>query len=228
MVQNRSESLETWHKVLGHCNTSDIVQVEEAVQGMKIYKSDFFDCETCILAKQSNPQSHLPDPRATRPFELIHTDLAGPIEPVAKDGFKYAMIFTGDYSGCLLTYFFKSKSDASKATEKFLADVAPYGKEKKISFLQDLIPSREIKRIRSDNGGQYISKEFKNILIKHSIKHELSAPNIAKLDIFGTICYAYLHGHRKLDSHSKRGYFNVCDNESPAYLVYYPESRTVA
>ena len=119
---------------------------------MKINNRDTFDCETCILAKQSNTRNHLPDPRATKPFELIHTDLAGPTEPVAKDGFKYAMILTGNYSGCLFTYFLKSKSDAPKATEKFLADVAPYGKVKTLSFLQDLFPSREIKRIRNYNG----------------------------------------------------------------------------
>ena len=176
VIQNRSESLETWHKILGHCNTSDIAQLEDVVHGMRINNRDTFDCETCILAKQSNTRNHQPDPRATKPFELIHTDLAGPIEPVAKEGYKYTMIFTDDYSGCLFTYFLKSKSDAPKATEKFLADVAPYGKVKTLSFLQDLFPSGEIKRMRSDNGGEYISTELKEILLKHSIKHELSAP----------------------------------------------------
>ena len=294
VIQNRSESLETWHKILGHCNTSDIAQLEDVVHGMRINNRDTFDCETCILAKQSNTRNHQPDPRATKPFELIHTDLAGPIEPVAKEGYKYTMIFTDDYSVCLFTYFLKSKSDAPKVTEKFLADVAPYGKVKTLSFLQDLFPSGEIKRVRSDNGGEYISTEFKEILLKHSIKHELSAPysphqngtaernwrtlfemargmliesglpkflwtyavmaatyirnrcyvkrikttpyglitgvkpNVAKLHIFGTICYAYLHGQRKLDPHSKRGYFIGYDEDSPAYLIYYPENRTVA
>ena len=53
-------------------------------------------------------------------------------------------------------------------------------------------------------------------------------PNVAKLHIFGTICYAYLHGQRKLDPHSKRGYFIGYDKDSPAYLIYYPENRTLA
>ena len=52
-------------------------------------------------------------------------------------------------------------------------------------------------------------------------------PNIAKLHIFGTICYAYLHGQTKLDPHSRKGYFIEYDRDSPAYLVYYPENRTV-
>ena len=137
---------------------------------MRINNNVTFNCETCILAKQTNTRNHQPDPRATKPFELIHTDLAGPIEPVAKDGYKYAIIFTDDFSGCLFTYFLKSKSDAPKATERFLADVAPYGKVKTLNFFQDVFPSGEIKRLRSDNGGEYISKECKELLDKHHIR----------------------------------------------------------
>ena len=51
VIQNRSESLETWHKILGHCNTSDIAQLEDIVHRMRINNRDTFDCETCILAK---------------------------------------------------------------------------------------------------------------------------------------------------------------------------------
>lgn len=61
---------------------------------------------------------------------MIHTDLAGPIDPVAKDGFRYAIIFVNDYSGCTFTYYLKEKSDAPKAAKKFLANVNPYGKVK--------------------------------------------------------------------------------------------------
>ena len=176
VIQSRSESLETWHRILEHCNANDITQLESVVQGMKISNHKNFDCETCILAKQPNTRNHQADPRAGKPFDLNHTDLAGPIEPIAKDRYKYAMIFTDDYSGCLLTYFLKSKSDAPKATEKFLADRAHYGKVKTLNFFQDTFPSGEIKRMRSDNSGEYLSKEFKELLLKHSIKHELSAP----------------------------------------------------
>ena len=59
----------------------------------------------CTLAKQSNQRNHEADTCATKPFELVHTDLAGPIDPIAKDGFRYVIIFTDDYSGCLFTYF---------------------------------------------------------------------------------------------------------------------------
>jgi len=37
-------------------------------------------------------------------------------------------VFTDDFSGVIFVYFLRSKSDAVEATEKFLADSAPFGK----------------------------------------------------------------------------------------------------
>ena len=175
-TQQRKESLETWHKSLGHCNSRDVRKLEHVVNGMHINNQGTFDCEICTLAKQCNERNHEPDTRTTKPFELVHTDLAGPVEPAAKDGFRYASIFTDDYSGCLFTYFLKEKSDSPKALKKFLADIAPYGKVETLNFYEDVFPSGDVKRMRIDYGGEYISHEFKEILIVHSIKHELSAP----------------------------------------------------
>ena len=174
--EKRSESLQVWHKILGHCNLDDIVKLEGVVNDMKITDASKFDCETCILSKQANSRNCEADIRATKKFELVHTDLAGPIEPIAIGGHRYAMLFTDDYSGCLFTYFLKAKSDAVKAIEKFLADISPYGKVKKLSFYEDIFPSGDVQRLRSDNGGEYLSREFKDVLRKNCIKHELSAP----------------------------------------------------
>ena len=102
-----------------------------------------------------------PDARALKPLDLVHSDLAGPISPVAKDGFEYAICFLDDYSGMVFHYFMKHKSDTTLATAKFIADVAHIGK---------------IKRLRTDNGGEYMEGSFKDLLVQHSIKHERSAP----------------------------------------------------
>ena len=92
---------------------------------------------------------------------MVHTDLAGPIDPVSREGFRYSTAFTDDYSGAVFAYFIKSKSDTIAATQNFLANTAPYG---------------EVKCIRSDNGGEFISQKFKSLLEKNKIKHEMSAP----------------------------------------------------
>ena len=57
-------------------------------------------------------------------------------------------------------YFIKVKSDTTKATKTFMADVVPYGK---------------IKCIRSNNGTEFTRQEFQSLLGSNGIRHETSA-----------------------------------------------------
>ena len=50
-------------------------------------------CVSLEIATQTN------EARASSPLEFVHCDLAGPIEPAAKDRFKYALSFVDDYTG---------------------------------------------------------------------------------------------------------------------------------
>ena len=140
---------------------NDVFKLEGVVKGMKITSKGKPKCGTCVQGKMSQYQNREPDRRATAPLQLVHSDLASPITPVSKEGHKYAMVFVDDYSRAFEVYFLKNRSDAPKATEQFLADTAPYG---------------SVKRLQPDNGGEYISEEFKSLLLKNHIKHETSAP----------------------------------------------------
>ena len=150
----RSCNLQEWHRILGHLNKTDVLRLENDVDDMKITHKEDFQCTTCILSKQTVTRNREADKRATAPLELIHTHLAGPIETVAKDGFRYAIIFVDDFSSAIFVYFLKHKSDSVVALNKFLSDSSPYGK---------------VKRMRSDNGGKYISKEFEYVSIQIQI-----------------------------------------------------------
>ena len=83
-------------------------------------------------------------------------------QTTAKGGFRYAICFVDDYSGFVSHYFLRNKSDATRATVQFLADVSAIG---------------TVKVLKTDNGGEYTSNEFKDLLAKHAIKHEMSAPH---------------------------------------------------
>ena len=156
-----SHSLREWHEILGHCNVKDVLKLENVVDGMNITDKSFVNCDVCIKGKMSDERSRMPDAKAKAPLQFVHCDLAGPIEQTAREGFKYALCFTDDFSSLITMYFLKNKSDTVKATKKCLADVAPYGC---------------VKRLRSDNGGEFISKEFKELMLDSKIKHETSAP----------------------------------------------------
>ncbi len=86
-----------------------------------------------------------PGARAKVALEMVHTDLSGPLDPMSRDGHRYALSYTDDYSSAVFVYFLQKKSDTVTATEKCLADIAPYGK---------------VKCIRSDNGTEFTSREY--------------------------------------------------------------------
>ena len=54
--------------------------------------------------------------------------MAGPIDLVAKDVYKYTLSFADDYTGMNIVYFINQKSNTLEVTEKFLSDNAPFGK----------------------------------------------------------------------------------------------------
>ena len=119
-------------------------------------------CETCALGKMMQHVSRKPDERSTAAMEFVHSDICGPVSPVARGGFRYALSFVDDYSGALFMYYIKEKSDAPRALEQFLADSAPHG---------------VVKRTRTDNANEYVSEEYKQILVKNKIKMTTSCPH---------------------------------------------------
>ena len=160
-TQNNATTLMEWHKIMGHCNFNDLRKLQNVVEGMKIVDDRQCECTICTQGKMCQFRNRKPDEKAKEPLEFVHCDLAGPISPAAKDGFKYALSFIDDYTGINKVYFLKQKSDTVEATQKFLADTTPFGK---------------IKRIRSDNGTEFTSKHFRSLLRENKIKHEMSAP----------------------------------------------------
>lgn len=155
--------LQTWHDILGHCNYDDVQRLQSVVEGMKINGTTNKPphCDVCTQGKFVQTRNRDPDVRATKPLEPVHTDLAGPIQPDSKEGYNYALSFTDDFSSAVFVYFLKNKGDTVQATERFIADTAPYDK---------------MKRLISDNGTEYTANSFKTLMVKNGIKHETLAP----------------------------------------------------
>ena len=255
---------------MGHCNVRDVVNLEKVVVGMKIEGKRDVD-NVCEFNRK-------PDERATKPMEFIHADLCGPLTPTAREGFRYVLGLIDDYSNASFAYFLKTKDAAANGLEKFLADTAPYG---------------VVKRMRIDNGGEFIGQDFVQVMVKNKIKQEPTCPhsphqngtvergwrtmfdmarclliesklpkflwtyavmtsvyirnrcfvqrtkqtpfgmltgkkpNLKHMHTFGTVCYAYKTEKKKLDDRCVKGVFVGYDRSSPAYLVYYPDSKKI-
>ena len=156
----KSMTLERFQQVMGHANVCDLLKLEHVVNGVKITDPNTkFFCEICTVGEQSRDViNKTPDKRGENVLELVHSDLCGSLTLVAKDGFSYGMCFVNDFSGMMFHYFLKKKSDAHRAAAKFLADVSHIG---------------SVKVMRTDNGGEFESSDFKELHVKNNIKQSV-------------------------------------------------------
>ena len=138
-----------------------MLSLEAVVEGMKIIEKDNFVCEIYVENKMPQTRNREKEKRATKPLERVYCDLAGPITPMARDGFEYSLCLVDDYTGINMVYFLKQKSDTVEATKKNLSDSSPYGK---------------VQILGSHNGGEFFNKDFKDLLLNNQIKHETTCP----------------------------------------------------
>ncbi|KAK7895537.1 hypothetical protein WMY93_020862 [Mugilogobius chulae] len=163
-VCNVSHDIQTWHEIMGHCNYEDILKLQDVTVGMHIKgtkRRPDKECRVCIEGKFTQMRNRDAVVKVKTPLEQVNTDLAGPVSNESIDGVRYMQSFTDVCTGAVFVYFLRAKSDALQATEKFLADVAPYG---------------TVKCLRSDNGTEFTNREFQTLLRKNKIKHEMSCP----------------------------------------------------
>ena len=80
-------------------------------------------------------------------LDSIHSDVFRPFSVHARGGYEYFITFTYDYSRYGYVYLMKKKSGALDKFKEFKAK-----SEKQLG--------RDIKSLRSDRGGEYMSIEF--------------------------------------------------------------------
>jgi Reverse transcriptase (RNA-dependent DNA polymerase)/Integrase core domain len=120
--------------------------------------------EGCVYGKHSRasfPKGQ--SKRASQVLELIHADLCGPMQTVSIGGSKYFLLFTDDFSRMSWIFFLHNKSETFQNFKKFKAAV-----EKQTG--------KSIKVLRTDRGGEFLSKEFNSFCDAEGIHHELTTP----------------------------------------------------
>lgn len=155
-----------WHARLGHVNYQALVHMfkENMVKGLPRVAQPREVCTGCLMSKQA--RKSVPTSAsfsASKQLELVHGDLCGPINPETASGNKYVFLLVDDFSRVMWAYLLKSKGEAFEAFKKFRVLVED-GDE------------RRIKTFRTDRGGKFMSKEFKEYCEQAGIARQYTAP----------------------------------------------------
>ncbi|GBM97118.1 Retrovirus-related Pol polyprotein from transposon TNT 1-94 [Araneus ventricosus] len=123
-----------------------------------------FKCETCDLSKitrKTHPNIDIN--KSSEILELLHADLCGPIQPESYRDAKYFMVLVDDFSGMYFTYFLKNKNEVFDIFSQFKA---------KYENLTD----KRIKKLRTDNGLEFVNEQLDTYLANSGIFHEKTIP----------------------------------------------------
>jgi transposase InsO family protein len=139
-----------WHRRMGHIHFDNLVKVRkrEAVREMpQITKPTNTLCKRCQQGKQTKNMFKSKEYSTTRPLKIMHIDLVGPTRTKSLKGEKYFMLLVDDYTRMTVICFLKNKSEAFENFKIY--------KE----MVENEMDSK-IKCLRSDNGGEFTSKQF--------------------------------------------------------------------
>jgi hypothetical protein len=156
-----------WHRRLAHVGMRNLLKLQKDghILGLTniIFGKDR-PCGACQAEKQDGTHDHAKNiMTTTRPLEMLHMDLFGPVAYISFDSNKYGLVNVDDYSRFTWVFFLQDKSETQEVLKKLL-------KRTQNEF------DAKVKKIRSDNDTKFKNTLVEDFLDEEGIKHEFSAP----------------------------------------------------
>src|ERR1700693_4678884 len=162
-------SLRSLQRTLRNSGTSALVTWASKTPPLHAHSSTAFPkspintCEVCAKGKASRHPFPISSSHASDLLELVHSDLIRPF-PVSLGRAKYAATFVDDKSRYIWVFLAENKSDTFQIFKTFVTRV-------------ENETGRQIKILRTDNGGEYTGNEFRQFVQDRGIHHELTIPD---------------------------------------------------
>jgi hypothetical protein len=153
-----------WHHRLGHMSEKgmEILHKRNFLPDLKQIDLDF--CEHYVYGKQKRVRFlRVGKEKKNERLELVHTDAWGPSQVSSLGGSNYYVTFIDDATRKTWVYCIRQKYDVFDTFKKWKA-------------LVENETGKSLKCLRSDNGGEYCSKEFDDYCSYHAIGREKIVP----------------------------------------------------
>ena len=161
-VESKSDTLQLWHERLCH---QSVRHVKEFLKNLNVNIVDdgSFFCEGCAYGKHHRSSFHDKIECATKPREIIYTDVCGPMEVESLGKKFYFLIFKDDFSKFVKIYSLRYKSEVIDKLKSFCLEVENQFECK-------------IKEMHSDGGREFKNKDVEAFLSNKGIKHTINVP----------------------------------------------------
>ena len=158
MKHSAFSTYEYWHQALGHVN------INPKLYDTKIpEKPDNFHCDICTKSKLTSSPHHTTVDKNRKKLDLIHSDLSGPFPVQSYGKSLYYISLIDDATRYTWVKFMQQKSETTKIIKDFVAEI-------------ELQYEKTPKRLRTDNGGEYVTNDLKEFLKQKGIVHEFTPP----------------------------------------------------
>ena len=156
-ARSENESLDELHHRMGHVSYGKLKQMlrDGTLNGVKVDLDKCTEeegkCVVCLKGKMARkPFENVIEKRSERALEVVHLDIAGPMEVLGRDGARFLFVFVDDHSNLVACYGTKRKSDSPAVLKRFISDV---GKPAKLN----------VEVLMTDNDGVFISDLFRGL-----------------------------------------------------------------
>lgn len=162
------ESAELWHRRFGHLGYDNMAKLTGMVDGISTTADQFNrakgdKCEPCQLGKQHRLPFPTSEHVTTKPLELLHMDVCGPLPVPSVGGQRYIATFLDDYSKLSVVAPIQYKSEVKQVTK----DVVLY---------LETQCGQKLRTVRSDNGSEYINAELQDYFKSRGVEHQTTVP----------------------------------------------------
>ncbi|UYV80793.1 K02A2.6-like [Cordylochernes scorpioides] len=165
VFKTQENNWKIWHKRLAHINENymNMMLKDSMVYGFSCSPINNLEpCITCIQSKFTRlPFKEIDSKQSTKPLDLIHWDLIGPFQHESIGRAIYVLNIVDNFSRKIFPKFLKSKLETFAKLKEFIE-------------LIENIKGTKIKRIRSDNGGDFTNRQLSSYLIEKGIEHQFT------------------------------------------------------
>lgn len=163
---NESSGLSLWHRRFGHTNKETLNKLSNngLINGINLQDTpEQIVCHPCLDGKQTRQQfKGVPIPKNCKPGDIIFSDVCGPFHCASWNKAKYFVTFIDAATNHVNVVTIRTKDEVTDAVKVYWINMEKHFKA-------------TVRRLHSDNGGEYVNNEMNILCRQQGIIHTTTA-----------------------------------------------------